>query len=305
MNQIEEMQAFVRIVEAGSISKAADQLNIVKSALSRRLKELERRLGVSLLTRTTRKQVLTDSGHRYYLQCLRIIDDIAEVEARIRNEHCALEGRIKIALPLSFGVKQLSTVIREFNHLHPEVVFEIDFNDRKMDLIEEGFDLAVRISRLEDSNLVARKMTSSQMLLLASEKYLNVSGKLEKPSDLLQGHVRISYKNAPDYWSFVDDRGHPVEIKMPSIMTVNNGDYLCQAAVEGQGIVYLPEFICYQQVKQGLLQPILTNYVQPETIEAYVIYPQSRHLSKRVRSLVDYLLKHFSGKPPWSLGILG
>ena len=157
MNQFEEMQNFIRVVESGSITKAAEQTGMVKSAVSRRLAELEKRLGVSLLTRTTRRQSLTDLGRSYYQRCLQIVDEIAELESSVKDEQCALSGKIKVAAPLSFGLSHLAPALYKFNEIHPDIHFDVDFNDRKVDIVEEGFDLAFRISQLKDSNFIARR----------------------------------------------------------------------------------------------------------------------------------------------------
>ncbi|MBL4660644.1 MAG: LysR family transcriptional regulator [Alcanivoracaceae bacterium] len=303
MNQIEDMQTFVRIVEAGSITKAAEQMNTVKSAVSRRLSELEKRLGVALLTRTTRSQSLTDSGKSYYLQSVRIIDDVAEVESSILNEHCALVGRIKVAVPLSFGLAHLAPALRKFNEIQPGIHFDIDFNDRKVDLIEEGFDLAIRITQLEDSSLIARKITSTQMILAASPAYLKTHGHPKSIKDLLNvqnKHVKLNYKNSPENWSFFDGNKKLVTLNLPSVLDANNGEYLCQAAVDGMGLIYIPDFICYKYIKLKQLIPILTNHIKLEELGTYAIYPQTRHLSRRVRNLIDFLSEYFGDVPYWS-----
>lgn len=301
MNQFEEMHTFVRIVEAGSITKAAEQLNTVKSAVSRRLTELEKRLGVTLLTRTTRSQTLTESGQSYYQQCLRIIDDLAEIESSIRNENCALAGRIKIAAPLSFGLAHLSHALLKFNEIHPQIHFDVDFNDRRVDLIEEGFDLAVRISRLEDSNLIAKRIMKSYGVLCASPYYLQKHGTPEKPEDLKQGHVRLNYSGGREKLKFMRADGSELGISLPAVVSANNGDFLVQAAVEGRGVLYTPDFICYKAVQSGQLQPILCDEITDNEIIAYALYPQNRHLSQRVRTLVDYLANYFGDDPYWAI----
>jgi len=301
MNQFEDMQTFVRIVEAGSITKAAEQLNTVKSAVSRRLTELEKRLAVTLLTRTTRTQTLTDNGLSYYQQCLRIIDDVAEVESSIRDDNCALVGNIKLAAPLSFGIEHLGAALQQFNEIHPNIRFDVDFNDRKIDLIEEGFDLAIRISQLTDSSLMARKITKINLLLCASSEYLQEHGTPKIPADLLTGHQRLKYISEPEQWSFSNEHGEKQLIKVPTAMTANNGNFLLQAAIKGGGIIYSPDFLCYKALKLGQLIPILANYVTPITVPAYAIYPQNRHLSQRVRSLIDFLSQYFGEQPYWSV----
>jgi len=299
MNQIEDMQTFVRIVEAGSITKAAEQLGVVKSAISRRLSDVEMRLGVSLLTRTTRTQTLTDAGKSYYQHSLRLIDDIAEVEANISDEQNALAGRIKIAAPLSFGLDHLGAALRKFNEIHPNIFFDVDFNDKKIDLVENGFDLAVRISMLEDSTLIARRLTAIKLVLCASPSYFRKHGTPKIPEDLLSGHVKLSYREDPGNWPFIDSNGKPLAIKLPSVATANNGNFLCQAAIDGAGLIYTPDFICYKAIRLGQLVPILAGYQTDIEIPAYAVYPQNRHLSQRVRSLIDFLVQYFGEQPYW------
>ncbi len=301
MNQIEDMQVFIRIVEAGSITKASDQMDTVKSAVSRRLSELEKRLGVALLTRTTRSQTLTDSGQSYYQQCLRIIDDLSEIESGIRNEHCALAGRVKIAAPLSFGLTHLAPALRKFNDIHPDIYFDVDFNDRKMDLIEDGFDLAVRISNLEDSTLIAKKLTTIRGIICASPGYLKKHGTPQTPQDLNHGHVKLNYSLSSENWRFRIKNGKEIRVNIPPVVTANNGEYLCQEAIADKGIVLSPDFICYKAIKMGQLIPILYDDFIQEKIGTYAIYPQTRHLSHRVRSLVDFLAQYFGEQPYWRI----
>lgn len=300
MNQFEEMQNFIRVVEAGSITKAAEQTGTVKSAVSRRLTELERRLGISLITRTTRNQSLTELGHSYYQRCLQIIDDVAELESTIKDEQCALTGKIKIAAPLSFGLSHLAPALSQFNTLHPDIHFDIDFNDRKVDIIEEGFDLAFRITKLDNSNLIARKITSIRLLLVASPGYLKRFGTPNYPKDLVNGHVKLKYKDSPEAMEFAVD-GKLISIRVPNVLNSNNGDFLCQAAIDGKGLVMTPDFICYKYVKVGQLVPVLSEFMPEIEIGAYAVYPQTRHLSKKVRSLVDYLSQYFGNKPYWQV----
>jgi len=301
MNQFEDMQTFIRIVEAGSITKAADQIETVKSAVSRRLSDLEKRLGITLLTRTTRSQTLTESGKSYYQQCLRIVEEVAEVESGLRNDNCALVGKIKVAAPLSFGLVHLAPALREFSLLHPDIHYDLDFNDRKVDLVEEGFDLAIRISKLEDSTLIARKITSGLSVLAASPDYLKQHGTPLTPCDLEQGHVKLRYSLAPDNWQFKDKEGSLLSVKVPTVMTANNGDYLLDEAIAGKGLLHTPDFICYRAIQQGKLIPLLTQYLVAKPVDAFAIYPQNRHLSKRVRSLVDYLISYYGEKPYWRI----
>jgi DNA-binding transcriptional LysR family regulator len=301
MNQFEDMQAFVRVVEAGSITKAAEQMNTVKSAVSRRLSELEKRLGVTLIVRTTRSQTLTENGQSYYQQCLRIIDDVAEIESSISSDHQALKGKIRVSAPLSFGLAHLAPALREFNQLHPDILFDVDFNDRKVDLVEEGFDLAIRISNLADSTLMARKITQISLVLCASSAYIQKYGLPITPLDLKRGHVKVNYCESPENWSFNLHGNKELNVKVPTVLTANNGDFLCQAAVDGLGLVFTPDFIVYKAIKNGQLRPILSEFYNNIDIPAYAVYPQNKHLSQRVRALIDFLVAYYGDQPYWQL----
>lgn len=301
MNQIEDMQTFVRIVEAGSITKAASQLNTVKSAVSRRLSELEKRLQVTLLTRTTRTQILTEHGTSYYQQCLRIIHDVSEIEAQLRQENSALSGSLRICAPLVFGVQHLSQALLDFNNLHPNITLDVDFNDQKVDIIEGGFDVAIRISKLQDSNLIARSLGQSQMLLCASAQYLAKNGTPKSPEQLSFGYKKLHYNGAPDNWIFIDDQQKKISVNLPTALTSNNGDFLVRAAINHSGLIYTPDFICHQAIKDGTLIPILQSFMQDRVFPIYALYPQNRHLSHKVRRLVDFLIDYFSQNPKWLL----
>ncbi len=303
MNKFEDMKAFIRIVEAGSITKASEQLNIAKSALSKRLSSLESNLGITLLNRTTRSQQLTDNGTAYYQQCKRIIDDVTELESTLQNKHCALHGSIKATVPLSFGLSHLTPAITQFNQIHPNINFELDFNDNKIAIIKEGYDLAIRIGQLDDSNLMARKITAVKTLLVASPDYLDKYGTPITPEQLSGNHVKLQYSNASSAWHFIDTNEVKKTIHLPIVHLSNNGDYLCQAAVEGQGILSTPDFICHEHIRSGQLIPILTDYYVASNIGVYTVYPPTRHLNRRVRTLIDFLAGYFSSPNIWDIDL--
>ena len=299
MNQFEELQTFIQVVDTGSISRAADRLAVAKSAVSRRVSDLEQRLGVQLFRRTTRRLNLTDSGKSFYERASRILEDLKEAEIAVSQQHAALTGRLKIAAPLTFGLLHLGPAIVDFNKQHPDIQFDVDFNDRQIDILEEGFDMAVRIAELPDSSLIARKIAPVKLTLCASPDYLKNHGTPDKPQDLLN-HRCLVYRNITDFnqWKFKDANGETVSVKVPIGISANNGDFLVTAAVAGQGIVLTPNFITYKSLASGELVPLLNQY-QPSSINAYAIYPQTRHLSHRVRAFVDYLVSRFEGVPYW------
>ena len=299
MDRFENMNAFVRVVEAGSISAAADRMDVAKSVISRRLKELETHLGVELFHRTTRQMNLTDSGRAFYQQSVRILADILEAEHATSQFHGALKGNLKVALPLSFGLMHLGPAINEFLQAHPEIEFDLDFNDRHVDLLVEGFDLAIRIASLPDSSLIARRLAPIQTVMCASPAYLERMGMPQSPQELIQ-HRCLVYNliGNLENWNVFDATGQLIKTRITPYLKASNGEFLRDAAVAGMGIVLLPTFIVYQEIERGALMPIMTNYHYSQ-LAAYAIYPQTRHLSQRVRAFVDFLVKRFEGLPYW------
>lgn len=301
MDRFENMKAFVHIVDSGSMSAAADRLEVAKSAVSRRLKELEAHLGVQLFHRTTRSMNLTDSGRAFYQQSVRILEDLSEAESVITQAHGTLKGSLKVALPYSFGTLHLGAAINEFLKIHPQIEFDLDFNDRKIDIIQEGFDLAIRIADLADSSLIARCLASIDHVVCAAPSYLEEYGIPEVPEDLVD-HQCLTYNLLDDHktWAFTDKNQQKVGVAIKPYFKSSAGESLREVAVAGNGIVYLPTFVVYKQIEQKQLIPILREF-RPWQTNAYAIYPQTRHLSQRVRVFIDFLLERFSGTPYWDL----
>lgn len=303
MDRFADMQMFVKIVEAASISAAADRLDVAKSAVSRRLAELEARLGVQLFQRTTRRLNLTDSGRSFYERCLRILADLDEAELAVSQQHGALSGKLRVALPLSFGLLHLVPLINAFSQEHPELEFDLDFNDRQIDLMQEGFDVAVRIATLNDSSLIARRISVMRHMVCASPAYIAQHGVPETPQALGK-HACLGYSNlaTPDIWTYRDEKNNAVQVKVPIKLLANNGDFLCRAAIAGRGIILQPTFYMADAICRGALVPLLRNYQWPE-LNAYAVYPPTRHLSTRVRAFVDYLIAQLGGEPYWDRAI--
>jgi DNA-binding transcriptional LysR family regulator len=299
MDRFENMAVFIRVVEAGSISGAADRLGVAKSAVSRRLKELEAHLGAELFHRTTRRMNLTDVGRDFYHQCVRILDDVREAELVTAQAHDTLKGSIKVALPSSFGIVHMGPAINEFLQAHPEIEFDLDFNDREVDLMQEGFDLAIRIANLPDSSLVARRLAPIQAVICASPRYLENMGIPLSPNEL-SSHRCLVYTLSPDFenWHLTDAKGEAIKTRVRPYIKATTGEFLRDAAVAGRGIIMVPSFMAYQEIERGDLIPVLTEY-RPPQLNAYAIYPQTRHLSQRVRAFVDFLAQRFEGTPYW------
>jgi len=299
MNKFEELQALVQVAESASISQAAQRLNIAKSAVSRRISELEHRLGIQLFYRTTRHISLTDSGSTFYHSAVRILTDLNEAELAVSQQHGAIAGRLKIAAPLSFGLLHLGPAINDFLEIHPQVQFELDFNDRQVDIMQEGFDLAIRIANLPDSSYIARRIAPIHQVVCASSHYLAKSGMPELPADL-QHHRCLVYTNSvnPMVWRYHDTEGRQYSVKVNAILKANNGDFLRDTAINGQGIVCLPTFIVNDAIEQNELQPLLTSFRWPGS-DAFALYPPTQHVSTRVRVFIEFLVNRFKEKPYW------
>ncbi|WP_339863701.1 LysR family transcriptional regulator [Paremcibacter congregatus] len=298
MGQFEDMDSFVRIVDAGSISQAAQRQGVVKSAMSRRLMDLETRLGVQLLNRTTRTSSLTEAGRLYYDRSVQILAEVAEINAATACSKLSLSGSLKISAPLSFGLQHLSPAITAFATQHPDLGIHMDFNDRQVDLVAEGFDIAIRIANLKDSSLMARKIAPVRLLLCASPAYLARKGTPKEPNDLKQ-HDILQYSNTDDItWRFISPEGQMQSVNLPAKMTANNGDFLKDAALADQGIILSPTFIVWRDLREGRLVPLLNDHHFPG-LSVFAVYPQTRHLPQKVRSLIDFLKDHFGGEPYW------
>jgi DNA-binding transcriptional LysR family regulator len=299
MDKFEDLQAFVAVVEAGSFTGAAERLGAAKSVVSRRVSALEERLGVQLLLRTTRTQNLTETGRSFYEHSARILADLEEAESAVQQEHGELRGTLRVALPLSFGVRHMCKPIASFSRLHPKIHFDLDLNDRRIDLVEEGMDLAIRIGHLPDSSLIARRLFDVRSVVCASPHYLSVHGEPQSPEELAE-HDCLVYSNLPDpdTWRWNDERGRKQSVDVRVVMRASNGDLLANAAAHGLGIVIQPTFLASEAIRRGNLLPILEGYEWPVS-PAFAVYPPTRHLSYRVRAFIDFLAERFSGTPQW------
>lgn len=298
MGQLEDMALFVRIVEAGSITKAAEQLNIAKSAVSRRLKELETRLGSQLINRTTRQSNVTQAGEHYYQRACSILNEVDALNEVTSGTPTQIGGTLKLTAPLSFGLMHLNEVIDDFATLHPELNFELDFTDRHVDLVEEGFELAIRIRDLQDSSHQAKRLAKIRFVMCASPDYLAKRGTPDTLEALAQ-HDFLQYglsKNTT--LELLDANGKKHNLTVTSKIKATNGEFLIDMAIKGHGITYIPTFIAYQALADGRLNVVMPEYQLP-TLNAYAVYPKNRFLSQRCRYLIDFIAKRFGDEPYW------
>ncbi len=298
MGQLEDMCLFIRIVEAGSITKAAEQLDIAKSAASRRLKELETRLNTQLISRTTRNSTLTDAGRQYYEQARNILSDVDILNEEIGGTKAHIEGTLKMTAPLSFGLMHLSDLIDSYARQHPNLAFELDFSDRHVDLVEEGYELGIRIGELKDSSYQARRLTKIRYVLCASPSYIEQAG-MPTSLDELQQHTFLQYGLAKQSSLLLtDNQGQQHKLSTTSNLKANNGDFLVKMAEKGHGIAFIPTFIAYEALLDKALVPLMTDYELPP-INAYAVYPKNRYVSQRCRFFIDFVIERIGDNPYW------
>ena len=300
MQQLDHMATFVRVVESGSFSAASDQLNLAKSAVSRRIAELEGHLGVRLINRTTRRFSLTEAG-RAYLRCARrLLDDLAETEAAVRGAHDALVGVLKVACPLNFGQLHMGPLIAEFLDKNPEVDLELDVDDRRIDLIEAGLDMGIRLGSPGPPSLIARRFAPLRLAVCASPGYLEKNGTPKDLDDLEANHFGIINSNVAleVSWRFFTEDGQDRVVRLKSRLRATDGTVMLQAACADFGIVVLPTFLLEASVRTGRLIEILKGFGKPER-GAYAIYPAGRRLNSKARAFIDFIVSKFGDTPYW------
>jgi len=289
-----DVLAFIRVVETGSFARAAERMGLSKPVLSRRVARLEERLGARLLTRTARGAQPTQVGQTYYERAAAILADLEAAQEVVAQAVTQVAGPIRLSAPLSFGVAHLAPALAEFASLHPQVELDIELEDRNVDLVGGGYDLAVRIGNLADSSLVARRIAPVRKHVLASPAYLDAHGTPERPADLA-GHDALVYGN--EQWRFrVGERWETARIR-PRMRT-NNGEMLRAAAEAGLGICLLPSFIAAPAIEAGTVDVILRDFPLEEGA-LHAVMPPGRAVTARVRALVDYLVERFGPEPAW------
>jgi DNA-binding transcriptional LysR family regulator len=290
MDRLDAMRLFVRVAELGSFSAVALQLGAARSVVTRQIAALESHLGTKLLARSTRRLSLTSAGTAYLEKCREILNLIEIAETGLAEERQTLRGPIRLSLPLVYSLKYLAPLLLEFSERYPEVELDMDFSDRRSNLIQEGIDLAVRITPKLDPGDIARRLGASRMVVLASPDYLAQHGEPQHPSELID-HQCLGYTAGPSSqrWSFVvDSRAESFGIR-PRLLA-NNGDVLLKAAAAGLGIAQQPTFIADELLQRGELREILKDYPMP-VLGIYAVLPGNRHIPHRLRVLMDFLVE--------------
>lgn len=299
MDRLLSMEMFRGVVEAGSFAAAGRRLGVTRSAVSKHVSSLENELGVQLLQRSTRKVSLTDVGLAFYERCLRVLDDVEEAMSLAGEMNDRPAGNLRMNAPMSFGTLHLAKLVAEFGRAYPDVRVELVLNDRRVDPIAEGFDVTVRIARPEAlTSLVTREINRVNLVLCAAPAYLERRGEPRAPKDLAKARcLHYGYQETGNHWRL---RGPDGDVSAPvnCSMWSNNGEVLMQAALRGLGVCLLPTFIVGDALRDGRLRPVLPDF-KPEPLTLLALYPRHRHLSAKVRQMVDLMEERFGGVAYW------
>ncbi|TCS41765.1 LysR substrate-binding domain-containing protein [Reinekea marinisedimentorum] len=292
MAQWEGVREFVAVVESGGFTAAAERLHISVAKISRQVAALEERLSTELLHRTTRKISVTEAGQIYYQRCRPLLDGLEEAELALSSLSLEATGLIRLTAPFTFGEGHISPLLNDFQALHPQVKLECQLTNQQLDLIEGGFDLAIRLGKLEDSSMQARRLASRQLFLCASPEYLNTYGQPHSLGELQHHNCLLG---TLDYWRFREG-GQERALRVSGNLRTNGGLALVDAALKGLGLVQLPDYYVRDHIESGKLVELMKHF-QPEEEGIWALYPRSRHLPAKVRLLVDFLVQQLQPEP--------
>jgi len=294
MDRFHAISAFVKVVETGSFARAAARLDVSVSSVSRQVADLEAHLDARLLNRTTRRLSLTEGGRAFHERCVQLLADLEEAEQSANLGTIEPRGTLRLTAAITFGSRHLAPALAEFVARYPAMRFDIELSDRASDLVEEGFDVAVRIGEIGSQNLVGRRVGATRLVCCAAPSYLERHGKPRTPEDLA-GHACLTYEYSVqrNVWPFRDRQGRERNVRVAGAVHSNNGRFLEALAVEGVGIAFEPDFIVGPDVRAGRLVQLLRGFEPPPT-SIYVVYPSRRHLSAKVRVFADFLAARFA-----------
>lgn len=300
MDRLDGINAFTAVADARSFTKAAQRLGVSSAQISKLVARLENRLGARLLNRTTRDVSLTDTGRAYLERARDLLAEFEALETSVRDQG-GPRGLLRISAPVSFGATQLQPALLDFAAAWPEVAIEVSFADRTVNLVDEGFDVAVRIGRLADSSLIARKLAPVRMITFAAPAYLAAHGAPAHPSALAD-HPAILDLNIrdPRVWTYAVS-GEDADVRVNGRLRFSSPDACLAAASAGFGIARAPAFVACDRLRAGELATVLDAF-EPAPIHVFAVYPHGRHLAAKVRVFVDFLAQRFAGEPAWHQG---
>lgn len=292
MDRLSAMEVFTNVVEFEGFSAAASHLGISRASVSKQVIQLEESLGARLLNRTTRRVSVTEVGEAYYERCKRVLAEVEEADLLVEQLHSEPRGTLKVSAPMSFGVAHLGPAVSDFLSEYRELSISLTLNDRFTDLIEEGFDIAIRIAQSADSSLIARRLSGVRCVMTATPEYLERKGVPTKPQDL-SGHQCLSYSYLASglEWPIFGPNG-ATSVKVSGPLKANNGEVLLQAARQNLGIAFLPNFLVREDIQAGVLVPVLEQYRLPE-LSVYAVSPPNRFPSRKVQAFIAFLAERF------------
>ncbi len=292
MDRLSVMEVFTNVVEFEGFSAAASHLGISRASVSKQVIQLEESLGARLLNRTTRRVSVTEVGEAYYERCKRVLAEVEEADLLVEQLHSEPRGTLKVSAPMSFGVAHLGPAVSDFLSEYRELSISLTLNDRFTDLIEEGFDIAIRIAQSADSSLIARRLSGVRCVMTATPEYLERKGVPTKPQDL-SGHQCLSYSYLASglEWSIFGPNG-ATSVKVSGPLKTNNGEVLLQAARQNLGVAFLPNFLVREDIQAGVLVPVLEQYRLPE-LSVYAVSPPNRFPARKVQAFIAFLAERF------------
>lgn len=292
------MEAFVTVVDQGAFTSAAEKMGVSKSAISKHISALEARLGARLLDRTTRRVSPTEIGVNYYERAKRVLLAATDADDMVSALQSTPRGLLRISVPVSFGVRHAASAITAFLKTYPDVKIDLSLNDNRVDLISDGYDLAIRIGILVDSSLRARKLAETKIVLVASPEYLDKYG-IPETIDSLADHELLQYSisSAVNSWPLLSKSGEERHIRAKGALAANNGDVLKQAVLDGLGIAVTPSFFLEDELKDGRIVEVLADHPQPN-VGIHIVYPPGLYIQPKTRAFIDFMVDHFKGRGP-------
>lgn len=290
------------VMETGSFTAAAERLGTGSSQASKLVSRLESELGVRLLSRTTRAVSPTEAGQAYFDRLRPLLEELDNLDAAIRDAAHAPRGRLRLTAPLTFGTMEIAPALNDFATKFPQIELDVGFSDRVVNLVDDGFDLAVRVGRPDDSSMIARKLCEVRIVVIASPAYLERHGEPQTPEELARCECIIdSNFREPNRWPFRDGEGHTVSVPVAGRIRYSNAEACLKAAEAGLGLGCVPSFIAGEALRSGRVRRVLTAF-ETEPYAVHALYPHSRHLAAKVRVLVDFLIERFRDTPHWEEG---
>lgn len=302
MDLLRSMEVFAKVVELGSFIAASEALGISRPMASKHVQRLEERFGVRLLNRTTRRVSTTEAGRDFHLRCRDIFEQVDEAVQQATNLGLKPRGNLRINAPVAFGHTHLTEALAAFQATYPDINIDLTLNDRFVDIVDEGYDVALRIGRLADSSLITRKLATCRMIACAAPDYLDHAPTLQHPDDLMNHNCLVyTYLAESGGWRFTRDEKAAVVVPTGDFRA-NSGSAVVSAAVAGRGVILEPSFLTGNALRTGTLVPILKDW-HPTALALHAVYPQARLLPQKVRALIDFLADRFSPTPPWDEGL--